>query len=67
MLCLLLRTLQDRTLTSAWVGDSRMVLGRLKSKAHGSAWEAIDLSTDHKPSTPEEYQRILKAGGRVDR
>jgi serine/threonine protein phosphatase PrpC len=45
-----------------------MVMGRMRGKkVCGNAWEAIDLSTDHKPSTPEEYKRILKAGGCVDR
>lgn len=59
--------LQGTTLTTAWVGDSRMVLGRQKKKGWRSGWEAIDLSTDHKPTTPEERARILDNHGRVER
>jgi hypothetical protein len=59
--------MQGTTLTTAWVGDSRMVLGRQKKKGWRSAWEAIDLSTDHKPTTPEERARILDNHGRVER
>lgn len=59
--------LQGRTLTTAWVGDSRMVLGRQKKKGWRSSWEAVDLSTDHKPTNPEERQRILDHHGRVER
>lgn len=58
---------QGRTLTTAWVGDSRMVLGRQRKKGWRSSWEAIDLSDDHKPTTPEERQRILDSHGRVER
>ncbi len=54
---------QGKTLTTAWVGDSRGVLGREGKKG----WEAIDLTTDHKPTAPEEKARILKANGRVER
>lgn len=38
--------LQQNKLLCANVGDSRAVLGRLKS----NKWEAIALSTDHKPT-----------------
>jgi serine/threonine protein phosphatase PrpC len=58
---------QGRTLTTAWVGDSRMVLGRQSKKGWRSSWEAIDLSVDHKPTIPEERQRILDSHGRVER
>lgn len=58
---------QGCTLTTAWVGDSRMVLGRQKKKGWRSTWEAIDLSTDHKPTTPEERNQILDNHGRVER
>ena len=54
---------QGKTLTTAWVGDSRGVLGRESKRG----WEAIDLTTDHKPTAPEEKARILKANGRVER
>ncbi|GFR39840.1 hypothetical protein Agub_g335 [Astrephomene gubernaculifera] len=55
--------LKGKTLTTAWVGDSRGVLGRESKRG----WEAIDLTTDHKPTAPEEKARILKANGRVER
>lgn len=58
---------QGSTLTAAWVGDSRMVLGRQRKKGWRNTWEAIDLSVDHKPTTPEERQRILDSHGRVER
>lgn len=28
--------------------------------------EIIELSRDHKPSLPDEKERILKMGGRID-
>lgn len=36
-------------------------------KADGGPWEAIDLTIDHKPTIPEERERILHSNGRVDR
>jgi hypothetical protein len=44
-----------------------MVLGRQKKKGWLSSWEAIDLSTDHKPNNLEEWQRIRNNNGRVER
>ena len=41
------------------VGDSRVVLGRRKTK------EPVSMTTDHKPSDPEESARIREAGGTV--
>ena len=55
--------LQGRTLTTAWVGDSRGVMAR--QTEHG--WEAIDLTDDHKPTNPEEKARIQAHNGRVER
>lgn len=54
----------------AHVGDSRVVLGK-KAEAQDdipgedALWEAVDLTIDHKPDTPEERQRIEAAGGMV--
>lgn len=49
--------IHENTLFVANAGDSRCVLNR-----EGTA---IDLSTDHKPNLPAEYDRITKAGGSV--
>lgn len=44
------------------VGDSRaQILANRQI-----SWELIDMSRDHKPTIPEEKQRILKAGGRIE-
>mmetsp|Transcript_28618 Transcript_28618/g.52066 ORF Transcript_28618/g.52066 Transcript_28618/m.52066 type:complete len:521 (+) Transcript_28618:31-1593(+) len=43
------------------VGDSRCILGQ-----HDSAkgrWDALELTTDHKLTVPQEYARIQQAGG----
>lgn len=55
--------LKGKTLTTAWVGDSRGVLGREGKKGI----EAVDLTYDHKPTNPDEKTRILKSNGRVER
>ncbi len=54
---------QGKTLTTAWVGDSRGVLGRETD----AGWTAVDLTNDHKPTNPEEKARILRSNGRVER
>ncbi|KAK9808640.1 hypothetical protein WJX72_001084 [[Myrmecia] bisecta] len=56
--------LQGKTLTTAWVGDSRGVLGRASKKG---GYEAVNLTTDHKPTLPEEKARIIAANGRCER
>ncbi|KAL6751285.1 phosphatase 2C-like protein [Haematococcus lacustris] len=56
--------LKGRTLTTAWVGDSRGVMGR---EAPDGRIVAMDLTADHKPTTPEEKNRILRSNGRVER
>lgn len=48
-------------LVTANVGDSRAVMGKY---VQGN-WVAYELTTDHKPSVPEEKIRILKNNGRV--
>ncbi|RYF07321.1 MAG: protein serine/threonine phosphatase 2C family protein, partial [Deltaproteobacteria bacterium] len=49
------------TVTSAWLGDSRAVMGRYNNK-HLSL---VELSRDHKPEDPVERRRITKLGGCV--
>lgn len=56
--------LKGRTLTTAWVGDSRGVIAR---HAPATGWQAVDLTNDHKPTNPEEKARILRSNGRVER
>ena len=43
------------------IGDSRAVLGRYID----NEWKAIELSRDHKPTEPDEEQRILENNGRI--
>ena len=45
------------------IGDSRCVLG--KYDASKNKFISEDLSRDHKPTIPEEAERILKIGGRI--
>lgn len=45
------------------VGDSRIILAR-ENKSN-KTWESFPLTRDHKPSAPEEKERIEKAGGKV--
>jgi serine/threonine protein phosphatase PrpC len=47
-----------RTLLSANVGDSRAILSR-KGKA-------VPLTTDHKPTEPNEKKRIVSVGGTIE-
>mmetsp|Transcript_2397 Transcript_2397/g.8829 ORF Transcript_2397/g.8829 Transcript_2397/m.8829 type:complete len:429 (+) Transcript_2397:148-1434(+) len=54
--------LRGTTLTTAWVGDSRAVLGR---EIEGRM-QTIDLSDDHKPQNEPERERILRSNGRVE-
>lgn len=44
------------------VGDSRAIMCSYSSKF---GIDVKQLSVDHKPSLPEEYQRIQANGGRV--
>eukprot|EP00827_Trimyema_finlayi_P001396 TRINITY_DN1537_c0_g1_i1.p1 TRINITY_DN1537_c0_g1~~TRINITY_DN1537_c0_g1_i1.p1 ORF type:complete len:317 (-),score=109.54 TRINITY_DN1537_c0_g1_i1:10-960(-) len=45
------------------LGDSRAVLFRQTNKEK----QAIELSYDHKPTRPDEKERILKCGGRIEK
>jgi serine/threonine protein phosphatase PrpC len=58
-----LHCIQKKCFYVAHVGDSRVVLGKRASA--DSAWEAVDLTIDHKPDLPEERARIEKNGGVV--
>ncbi|KAK4340741.1 hypothetical protein RND71_039242 [Anisodus tanguticus] len=53
---------QDDDLIIANLGDSRAVLGR---KTEEGVIEAVQLTTDLKPSLPSEAERIRKCDGRV--
>ena len=50
-----------KKLIIANIGDSRCVLGKCKN----NKWSSENLSRDHKPTIPEEAERILKVGGRI--
>ena len=49
-------------LICANVGDSRCVIG----KFDGNNWKSKNLSRDQKPSEQDEYERIIKSGGRIE-
>ncbi|XP_006355321.1 probable protein phosphatase 2C 72 [Solanum tuberosum] len=53
---------QDDDLVIANLGDSRAVLGRKKEEG---VIEAVQLTTDLKPSLTSEAERIRRCGGRV--
>lgn len=53
----------DKKLYVANIGDSRCILCRQTSTGE---LQALSLSIDQKPELPEEKQRILAAGGRVE-
>ena len=44
------------------VGDSRCIIG----KNNGNKWSSKVLSRDHKPSEPDEMNRIIKSGGTIE-
>ena len=54
--------LTKNQIISGNVGDSRAVMGR---NINGE-WKNIDLTKDQKPDNPEEKERIMKNGGRVE-
>lgn len=57
--------LEGRVLNVAWVGDSRGVMGR--ARAGGIGYEAVDMTSDHKPTCEDERARIIASSGRVER
>lgn len=52
----------DKKIYCANVGDSRAIICKCKN----SQWSAVPLSRDQKPDDPQEMQRVLKNGGRVE-
>lgn len=57
--------LEGRLLNVAWVGDSRGVLG--KRGSGNKAFQAVNMTTDHKPTCKDEQGRIVASSGRVER
>jgi hypothetical protein len=53
--------IRDNTVTGVNIGDSRVILGREKD----GQLTAVEITTDHKPDSPKEKERILASGGRV--
>jgi serine/threonine protein phosphatase PrpC len=47
-------------LTIANVGDSRALL--LQRAQHSSIWQAVQLTTDHKPDCESERRRVMSKG-----
>ena len=52
----------EKKIYVANIGDSRCILAR---KDGPNGFRVVTLSNDHKPDVPEEKERILRAGGRV--
>ena len=44
------------------VGDSRCIMG----KVNKNKWHSKNLTRDHKPSEPDEMDRIIASGGKVE-
>ena len=44
------------------VGDSRCIMG----KFNNNKWYSKNLTRDHKPSEPDEMERIIASGGKVE-
>ena len=45
------------------VGDSRCVMGKYNNN---KKWYSKNLTRDHKPSEPDEMERIISSGGKVE-
>ena len=50
-------------LICANIGDSRAVISRYN--AQSKKWSSFDLTRDHKPTEPDEAERIRNNGGRI--
>lgn len=59
--------IRDRCLYIAHVGDSRAVLGTRMKQPNERHMDVTDLTVDHKPTLPEEKERIETHGGEVRR
>ena len=57
--CALIALIVDNKIYLANIGDSRAIL----SLENGTKYRPITI--DHKPNNPKEYERIIKAGGKV--
>mmetsp|Transcript_9688 Transcript_9688/g.19448 ORF Transcript_9688/g.19448 Transcript_9688/m.19448 type:complete len:326 (-) Transcript_9688:729-1706(-) len=52
---------RDNQVTGVNIGDSRVILGREKD----GKIVPVEITTDHKPDSPNEKERIIASGGRV--
>jgi serine/threonine protein phosphatase PrpC len=60
--CVTIFMTSDKKIYCSNVGDSRAIICKNKN----NNWSAVPLSRDQKPDDPQEMQRILKNGGRVE-
>lgn len=56
--------IRGNRITGVNIGDSRVIIGKDAGDGSGKI-VAEEFTHDHKPDTPKEKERILKAGGRV--
>jgi serine/threonine protein phosphatase PrpC len=56
--------IRGNRITGVNIGDSRVIIGKDAGDGSGKL-VAEEFTHDHKPDTPKEKERILKAGGRV--
>lgn len=55
--------MKDNTVYTANLGDSRAVIGSCSKEETC----ALEVSIDHKPTRPEEKDRVLASGGKIER
>jgi len=60
--CICLLNQKSHTLTCANAGDSWAILFL---EEEDKSWSIKELSSDHKPDLPKEFERITITGGRV--
>lgn len=56
--------IRGNRITGVNIGDSRVIIGKDSGDGSGKLL-AEEFTTDHKPDSPNEKERILAAGGRV--